>query len=221
MSNRSSAGGGSGKPRGAQKSGKKGSGKTKARPASASQNRPWGWIAGFTVLVLLSAGGVTYAALGTGSDTASNARGTQIAGVRTYSDLSRQHTTAQVDYPQQPPVGGRHNPVWAPCNGIVYPKPIPNEKAVHSLEHGTVWITYRPGVPPEQRSALAERVRGQKFTMMSPYPDQQAPIVLTAWGLQLKVDSARDDRIDAFLDSYVQGPQTPEPGATCEPGQMR
>lgn len=221
MSNRSSPGGGPGKARGTQKSGKKASGKKKARPASASQSRPWGWIAGFTVLVLLSAGGVTYAALGAGSDGSSNARDTNIAGVRTYSDLSREHTTAQVDYPQQPPVGGRHNPVWAPCNGKVYPKPIPNENAVHSLEHGTVWITYRPGLPPEQQKALAERVRGEKFTMMSPYPDQQAPIALTAWGLQLKVDSARDDRIGAFLNSYVQGPQTPEPGATCEPGQMR
>ena len=55
--------------------------------------------------------------------------------------------------------------------------------------------------------------------MMSPYPGQDAPIILTAWGRQLKVQDASDPRIDAFLRAFVLGPQTPEPGAPCSDGK--
>jgi hypothetical protein len=44
--------------------------------------------------------------------------------------------------------------------------------------------------------------------------------MLSAWGLQLGVDDVSDERIDEFLIAYRQGPQTPEPGATCEAGEM-
>ena len=50
---------------------------------------------------------------------------------------------------------------------------------------------------------------------MSPYPDQPVPVVLTAWGVQLIVDSLPDDRIERFIAYYENGPQNPEPGAPC------
>ena len=58
---------------------------------------------------------------------------------------------------------------------------------------------------------------------MSPYPEQESPIMLTAWGVQLPIDDADDPRIDQFLAKFRQGPQTPEPGATCNaiPGGMQ
>lgn len=54
--------------------------------------------------------------------------------------------------------------------------------------------------------------------MLSPHPGQQAPVMATAWGRQLKLQAAGDDRLQAFLDTYTQGPQTPERGATCAGG---
>lgn len=42
--------------------------------------------------------------------------------------------------------------------------------------------------------------------------------MLTAWGKQVAVDSAKDPRVDQFFAKYVQGPQTPEPGAACTGG---
>ena len=47
----------------------------------------------------------------------------------------------------KPPVGGDHNPVWMNCDGDVYKKPIPDVNAVHSLEHGAVWVTYNDKAP--------------------------------------------------------------------------
>lgn len=196
-------------------------GKKGRRPVRPPQRRSWGWVAGFVVLVVVCAGGITYAALNQGSGDPSDPGNIDIAGVQAYDNLSREHTQGRVDYQQQPPVGGAHNPVWLDCMGAVYDKPVPNENAVHSLEHGAVWITYRPGLSEDQRQALAQRVQGQPYTLMSPYPDQQSPIVLSAWGHQLKLDSADDGRIGDFLSAYVQGPQTPEPGASCTGGQMQ
>ena len=53
---------------------------------------------------------------------------------------------------------------------------------------------------------------------MSPVDDQAGAIMLSAWGKQVTVDGAADPRVDAFFTKYVQGPQTPEPGAACTGG---
>jgi hypothetical protein len=41
---------------------------------------------------------------------------------------------------------------------------------------------------------------------------------LTAWGIQLPVESVADERIPQFIDEYRLGPQTPEFGASCDGG---
>ncbi|POX54788.1 hypothetical protein C3489_12920 [Streptomyces sp. Ru71] len=143
-------------------------------------------------------------------------------GVRTWQGtLSRNHVTTPVTYPMHPPVGGDHNPVWADCNGTVYTDPVKDEMAVHSLEHGAVWVTYTDKAAKSDVAALAERVKSTPYTLMSPYANQSAPIVLSAWGHQLGVRSAADPAVAKFLSAYVQGPQTPEPGASCSSGMMK
>ncbi len=139
-----------------------------------------------------------------------------IHGVVTYANLSRNHVTGKVTYTQNPPVGGDHNPVWLNCG--IYATPVPNENAVHSLEHGAVWITYQPNLPATQVTQLADLVQGHNHAILSPYPGLPAPVVASAWGLQLKVTGASDPRIAQFIKEYESGPQTPEPGAPCSGG---
>lgn len=171
--------------------------------------------------VVLVVAGTLLAACGSDTpDAPASASDTQIDGVQTYSDLSREHTTDSVDYPQSPPVGGDHDPQWVDCTGTVYPEPLRDENAVHALEHGAVWVTYDDSLSPDDVAALADRVDGAPYTFMSPYPGQASPVVLTGWGVQLALDDPTDPRIDEFLTAYRQGPQTPEPGATCEAGEM-
>jgi hypothetical protein len=128
------------------------------------------------------------------------------------------HTEDPVAYEVLPPVGGPHNPVWLNCNGEVYEQPVRNENAVHSLEHGAVWITYRPDLPAEEVSALADRVRGQEKMFLSPYPDLDAPISLQAWGYQLKLDDAGDERIDEFIRALRVNASPEGPTAPCDGG---
>ena len=54
--------------------------------------------------------------------------------------------------------------------------------------------------------------------LVSPYPDLPAPVVASAWGYQLRLDSAADDRLDAFVRRFVQGAQAPERGSPCTGG---
>ncbi|MEV7295077.1 DUF3105 domain-containing protein [Streptomyces microflavus] len=146
--------------------------------------------------------------------------GGAIAGLKSWdaAELGRNHSAGDVDYPMTPPVGGDHNPSWLNCDGDVYEKAVPDVNAVHSLEHGAVWVTYSTKAADADVAKLAERVRSTPFTLMSPYAEQEGAIVLSAWGKQVTVDSADDRRVDQFLAQYVQGPQTPEPGAPCTGG---
>jgi Protein of unknown function (DUF3105) len=136
--------------------------------------------------------------------------------VTSFSGLSRNHIQSAVHYAQTPPVGGDHNPVWQNCG--FYAQPIHNENAVHSMEHGTVWITYQPNLPKAQVDQLASIARSQTFVLVSPYPGLSAPVVASAWGKQEWMHSASDPKLAQFVSTYRQGPQTPEPGAACTGG---
>jgi hypothetical protein len=127
-----------------------------------------------------------------------------------------QHTEDTVDYEQNPPAGGEHNSVWQNCG--VYEEPIRNETAIHSLEHGAVWITYRQSLPDGQVQQLRDLAQGESYVLVSPVEGLPSPVVASAWGEQLKVDEASDERLEQFTNVFQQGPQTPEPGAACSGG---
>lgn len=138
--------------------------------------------------------------------------GASIEGVETF-DNATDHVTGKVDYPQNPPAGGPHNQAWLNCG--VYTEVQENEHAVHSLEHGAVWITYdADALSDEEVEALREFVPGS-YGLMSPYEGMDAPIALSAWNAQLKVDSVDDPRIEQFFQAYWRSPDVPEPGASC------
>ncbi|MDT0391701.1 MULTISPECIES: DUF3105 domain-containing protein [Streptomyces] len=140
-------------------------------------------------------------------------------GVKTWEGkLSRNHVTKAVKYATEPPVGGDHNQVWMNCNGDVYTKEINNTNAVHSLEHGAVWVTYNAAAKKADVDALAAKVKKTPYTLMSPMDDQKDPIMLSAWGHQRTVTGADDPDVDKFFEKFVQGEQTPEPGAACTNG---
>lgn len=139
-----------------------------------------------------------------------------IDGIQEYPDVTFNHVENAVEYEQSPPVGGDHSPVWTNCG--VYTEALPNENSVHSMEHGAVWITYDPEIGEEEIDKLTELVGTRSYVLLSPYPGLDQPIAASAWGLQLKVDSADDSRLATFLDKYIQGEQTREPGAACSGG---
>jgi len=128
----------------------------------------------------------------------------------------RSHKDGTLTYVTSPPVGGAHNATPQNCNGDVYDAPIANEHAVHSLEHGAVWITYNPDqVSKADVAELAKLVDGESGRMLSPYKGLDSPISLQAWNTQLKVAKADDKRIKQFADLMTYKANL-EPGASCE-----
>lgn len=161
------------------------------------------------VALALVGGAVTWAIVSQRNQSA-------LTGVTSFDNLDRNHIETPVAYSPIPPVGGDHSATLQNCG--VYTNPVGNENAVHSLEHGAVWITYQPALPADQIAILADAAANQTHILVSPYPGLPAPIVASAWGVQLQLDNATDPRLKQFIKTYQRGPQTPELGAPCTGG---
>ncbi|MEV0490568.1 DUF3105 domain-containing protein [Streptomyces atratus] len=170
------------------------------------------------VAALVAGGGYLMSAADKQDRAEEKAKSSPVQGERSWDKLTQNHVEKPVDYPMNPPVGGDHNPAWMNCDSDVYTEAIPNENAVHSLEHGAVWVTYNDKAQPADIKKLTDRVAKTPYSLMSPVKDQDAPLILSAWGKQVTVKSATDARVAQFFTRYVQGPQTPEPGAACTGG---
>jgi hypothetical protein len=143
-------------------------------------------------------------------------QGRLLDAVTTANYVGGEHVEGSITYKESPPVGGPHNIVWQNCG--VYDAPIHNEHGVHSLEHGAVWITYRPGLPQDQVEML-RKVASDDYMLLSPYPGLSAPVVASAWNHQIALTGASDPRLQAFIDRYKTNPSTtPELGASCAGG---
>ena len=160
-----------------------------------------------------------------GSDPApAPAAGGEIAGVVTYPYVAPDHQARDDDYPQSPPVGGDHWPPqaggvtgWLDCG--VYNRTVPDEFAVHSMEHGAVWLTYRPGAAAADVAALTELagINGD-YVLVTPYEGQEGAFAASTWGAQLFTETAGDPRLAQFVRQYAGGGQGREQGAPCAGG---
>jgi hypothetical protein len=137
-------------------------------------------------------------------------RGPGTAGPGT---LTHDHVDGPVTYAVTPPVGGPHNSIW--MNAGVYTKPVPSERAVHTLEHGAVWITYDPDLSAAKVQQLVDFFnkqtmisetggRSNRYVDVSPWVDNSlpSPIMISSWGYQLGVDSPTDPRLQQFVDTF-------------------
>jgi hypothetical protein len=210
---------GNGRPAGKGGATAKG-GRTRPVANVVTPQRPWGLIAAAVAVVVFAAAVITYAVVQVNQANAGRVDAAEeIEGIQVYDLTAAEHVTTPVDYEQSPPVGGPHAPPpdWADCTGTVYDVDIRHENAVHSLEHGAVWITYDPeALSEDQIATLADLVDGVQGRMLSPYAGLDSPISIQSWNHQLKVDSVDDPRIEQFADFLtLNSDTTPEPGASC------
>ena len=139
-----------------------------------------------------------------------------INGVQVFPGLVTKHVDGPVKYQQTPPAGGEHSSVWLNC--AVYASQVPNENAVHSLEHGAVWITYNPSIIAGDSLTTLRKAMPRTYAILSPFQGLPSPIVASAWGVQLRMSQVSDPRIAQFLAKYRGAKSAPEPGAPCTGG---
>lgn len=120
-----------------------------------------------------------------------------------WDNLSTGHRTGELSYPTIPPVGGDHNGFWQACG--YYTVPVPSERAVHSMEHGAVWIAYSPDL---DASTISAQANSESHILVSPVDELASSVVASAWGAQVQLDGFDDPRLQAFIDAFIrQGPE--------------
>ncbi len=127
-----------------------------------------------------------------------------------------EHVEGELYDDHEVPAGGEHSEVWQNCG--FYDTPIQAENALHSLEHGAVWVTYSPSISADQVAMFRKFTGPIDKVLVSPLPDQESPIVATAWANQLSLEDASDLRLEQFVNEFTSSPTGPEPGGRCNGG---
>ena len=136
-------------------------------------------------------------------------------GIEVYPATTNKLTEGPIEYDRSPPTNGEHDPLWQNCGA--YERPIKDRHAVHSMDHGVVWITHSPDLPAGAVETL--RSYGEEgYVIVSPYPGQDAPVIATSWRVQLELEGADDARLREFVDGFRSSEIAPLSGNRCEGG---
>lgn len=123
---------------------------------------------------------------------------------------------AHPKYNSDPPTGGWH--YSTPAQAGIYDKELADEQLLHNLEHGHVWLSYRPDLDPAVVDKLAGIAKsyGSKI-IVAPRAKNDAPIALAAWEYLLKLESFDEGQINGFIKAHRgKGPESIP--AMSEPG---
>ncbi|MBI3442354.1 MAG: DUF3105 domain-containing protein [Candidatus Sungbacteria bacterium] len=151
-----------------------------------------------------------------------------------YQEVGREHIDLHAPVPKpydsNPPSSGAHYPT--PANWGVYDYEINDKIFIHNLEHGGIWIAYRPNVPAkviEDLKGIVKEFGGSKIAM-APRSANDADIAIVAWTRVLKFnldngalsDKQKDD-LRAFYRAFKNhGPEfVPEDMGGVDPKSIQ
>jgi hypothetical protein len=127
-----------------------------------------------------------------------------------YPILGRAHIAEGSPRPQynsNPPSSGDH--YATPANWGIYVSPLKDEQAVHNLEHGGIWITYKNQNDKQlvaELTGLAKRY--QSKIVLSPRLDNTSLVSLVSWGWVQNLDGFDEEKILNFISAHKdKGPE--------------
>ena len=129
-----------------------------------------------------------------------------------FAEQGRAHIsegTAHPAYNSNPPTSGWHYAEEA--NWGVYQNELPDEKILHNLEHGGIWISYNNVATDtiEKIENLAKRYPDK--LIVEPRSKNTAKIVLASWTRLLKLNQFDEVVITGFIRANKN--RSPEPNA--------
>ena len=130
----------------------------------------------------------------------------------------------EIHYPSSAHVPGQSlgpNPPLTPAGGHhyggtvqvgIYDSPVNDGRAIHSLEHGIVWITYQPDLVSDAELATLQAIASDfaADTILSPRLENSFPVIIVSWERRL----TQTDLDEAMLREFVSTNRnrSPEPG---------
>ncbi|HEX9503447.1 MAG TPA: DUF3105 domain-containing protein [Patescibacteria group bacterium] len=130
---------------------------------------------------------------------------------QTFPNLGQEHITqASTDhkpYNSNPPTSGPHWP--QPANWGAYSTTQADEQMVHNLEHGGIWISYKPGrVDKNTINLLNDFAKRYPLIIVEPRDKDDAAIALAAWTHLQNLDKYDEHAILEFINAYHnKGPE--------------
>ncbi len=110
-------------------------------------------------------------------------------------------------YNSNPPTSGPHYAQAA--NWGVYSNPLEDEQAVHNLEHGGIWISYKD-IDEETKTLLENIAKANRGSViMSPRPNNDSKIAIASWTRLEKLESYDEAKILEFIRANKN--KSPEP----------
>ncbi len=135
--------------------------------------------------------------------------------VQQFADQGRDHLSAGTSYNaynSNPPTSGPHAPAPAPWG--VSATPLPKEVPVHNMEHGgvVIWLNCAAAPPLSQADCatmasqlgaiVRDAVAAGKLVVMTPYPDMEQRIALTAWRTLDAFAEFDEARVRDFIERH-------------------
>lgn len=111
-------------------------------------------------------------------------------------------------YNSNPPTSGCHDPqpaTWGVHNEGK------DEVFIHNLEHGGIWISYKPELDPAQIEQLKDFAKRYRKIIVAPRAQNDANIALVSWGRLQNLDQYDETAILRFIEANYN--KAPEPGA--------
>ncbi len=122
-----------------------------------------------------------------------------------YPIEGRDHVSDEtvIAYKTNPPQSGSH--YAKPADWGVYEEAIPDERLVHNLEHGGIWIAYRPSISTAAKDRLTALAKSYKSkVIMAPRKKNDTDIALVSWGRIYKMEIAPDGSFDEkAIKNYI------------------
>lgn len=105
------------------------------------------------------------------------------------------------NYNSNPPTSGWH---WG--DGVAGPgiknQQVPDELALHSMEHGAAVLWYKDNLPPDQIERIKKAFNGATGKkIMIPRKGLDVPVALASWNYLLKLKSVDGSEIKSFIET--------------------
>lgn len=125
-------------------------------------------------------------------------------GGRTHIPVGSKHDA----YFSNPPTSGSH--YEQPAAWGVYDHSLQDEQLIHNLEHGGIWISYKPDIDPETKAKLEDLGRQYpQAVIVTPRQSNPHAIEVASWRRLMDLDSFDRDKILDFIKRNKN--QSPEP----------